>query len=187
MDKITKQTLNKKLTIPFVVALIGVAIIIAGMFLPHMTAVGDLAEYIEEYPDGVGIKEFEMTNSDLKNVPMIFMGRIAASAYSEEEGILFNVIVIVFAFFLALTALFIILKKPIAVMIFEVITCGVFAFLNFATKEDFFGADKYASGIGYYAIIAAFVIVFVGAIWMLVNKIAAKKEMKAIPAPATEV
>ena len=178
MDKVMKKSLNKRLKLPFVVVLIGVLILIAGMFLPHMTATGELAEYIEKYPDRIEIEEFDMTASDLKNIPMVLMGRIAASAYNEEEGILFNVIVIVFASLSALTALFVILKKPIAVMIFELITCGSFAVLNLATTADFFSADKYARGIGYYAIVLAFVIVFAGAIWMLVKKIAAKKELK---------
>ena len=179
MDKIAKKTLNEKLKLPFVVMLIGVLILIVGMFLPYMTAVGELAEYIEKYPDSIEIKEFDMTASDLKDIPMMSMGRIAASAYNEEEGILFNVIVIVFASLSALTALFAMLRKPIAVMIFELIAFGSFTVLNMATKADFLGADKYAWGIGYYAIIIAFAIVFASAIWMLVKKIAAKKEMKS--------
>lgn len=178
MDKNMKKSLNEKLKLPFVVVLIGVLILIVGMFLPYMTAVGELAEYIEKYPDNIEIEEFDMTASDLKDIPMMLMGRIAASAYNEEEGILFNIIVIVFASLSALTALLVILKKPIAVMIFELIAFGSFTILNMATKADFFGADKYAWGIGYYAIVIAFVIVFAGAIWMLVKKIAAKKELK---------
>ena len=179
MDKNMKKSLNEKLKLPFVVVLIGVLILIVGMFLPYMTAVGELAEYIKKYPDSIEIEEFDMTASDLKDIPMMSMGRIAASAYNEEEGILFNVIVIVFAYLSALTALFVILKKPIAVMIFELIAFGSFTVLNMATKADFFGADKYAWGVGYYAIVIAFAIVFAGAIWMLVKKIAAKKELKS--------
>lgn len=177
MDKLTKQSINKKL-LPFVVSLIGVLIIVIALFLPYMTAVGELAEYIEKYPDNIENEEFDMTASDLKDIPMMLMGKIATSAYSEEEGILFNVIVIVFVSLAALTALFVILKKPIAVMIFELIAFGSFTILNIATKADFFGADKYACGIGYYAIVIAFAIVFAGAIWMLIKKIAAKKELK---------
>ena len=178
MDKVMKKSLNKKLKLPFVVVLIGVLILIAGMFLPYMTAVGELAEYIEKHPDSIEIAEFDITAGDLKDVPMVLMGMIAASAYNTEEGILFSAIIIAFAFFAALTALFAILKKPIAVMVFDLITCGSFAVLNLATTADFFGADKYAWGIGYYAIAIAFAIVFVGSIWMLVKKIAAKKELK---------
>lgn len=178
MDKLTSQALNKKLLLPFIVSLIGVLILVIALFLPYMTAVGELAEYIEKYPDSIEIEEFDMTASDLKDIPMMSMGRLAASAYNEEEGIFFNVIVIVFASLSALTALFVILKKPIAVMVFELIAFGSFTVLNMATKADFFGADKYAWSIGYYAIVIAFAIVFAGAIWMLVKKIAVKKELK---------
>lgn len=181
MDNIMKKSLNEKLKIPFVVALIGILVLIVGMFLPYMTAVGKLAAYIEKYPDSVEIEEFDMTASDLKDIPMMYMGRIAASAYNEEEGILFHVIVIVFAFLSVLTALFVLLKKPIGVMIFGLITCGSFTVLNLATKADFFGADKYAWGIGYHVIRVALGVVFVTAIWMLIKKIIAKREYKAIP------
>lgn len=147
-----------------------------------MTADGKLAEYIEMYPDSVKIKEFDMTASDLKDIPMTLMGKVAGSAYNEEEeeeGILFNVIVIAFASLAVLTALFVILKKPIAVMIFELITCGSFAALNLATNADFIDSDKYAWGMGKYAIIIAFAIVFISAFWMLVKKIAVRRELKA--------
>ena len=179
MDKLAKKTLNKQLKLPAVVALIGVLILIVGMFLPYMTADGKLAEYIEKYPDSIEIKEFDMTASDLKDIPMTLMGKVAGSAYNEEEGILFNVIVIAFASLAVLTALFVILKKPIAVMIFELITCGSFAVLNLATNADFIDSDKYAWGMGKYAIIIAFAIVFISAFWMLVKKIAVRRELKA--------
>lgn len=55
MDKIAKKTLNEKLKLPFVVVLIGVLVLIVGIFLPYMTAVGDMAEYIEKNPDRVEI------------------------------------------------------------------------------------------------------------------------------------
>ena len=179
MDKTAKKTLNEKLKLPFIVALIGVLVLVIGMFLPYMTAVGGLAEYIEKYPDNIESEEFDMTASDLKDIPMISMGRIAASLYNEEEGIFFNVVVIVLASLSALTALFVLLKKPIAVVIFELIAFVYFTAINMATKADFFGADLYAWGVGYYAIIIAFAIVFTSAIWMLVKKIAVKKELKA--------
>ena len=178
MDKIAKKTLNEKLKLPFVVALIGVLILIVGMFLPYMTAVGDMAEYIEKNPDRVEIKELDLTASDLKDISVVSVRQLITGVYGQDDGVIANVIVMVFGG-LALTALFTILKKPIAVMIFDLFTCGTFAFLNFLMKEDFIDPDKYAWGIGYYAIVIAFAIVFAGAIWMLVKKIAAKKEMKA--------
>ena len=187
MDKVMKKSLNKKLKLPFIVILIGVLILIAGMFLPYMTAVGELAEYIEKHPDSIEIAEFDITAGDLKDVPMVLMGMIAASAYNTEEGILFSAIIIAFAFFAALTALFAALRKPIAVIIAELLSCGTFAFLDFGSNADFYGIDMYARGSGYYVIATGFVIVFAGAIWMLVKKIVTKKKLKAERAVQTEI
>ena len=178
MDKIAKQTLNEKMKLPFVVVLIGVLILIVGMFLPYMTAVGDMAEYIEKNPDRVEVKDLDLTASDLKDISVVSVSQLITGVYGEDDGVIAKVIVMVFGGFLVLTALFTILNKPIAVMIFDLFTCGTFAFLNFLMKEDFIDPDKYAWGIGYYAIVIAFAIVFAGAIWMLIKKIAAKKELK---------
>lgn len=181
MDKITKKTLNEKLKLPFIVALIGVLILVIGIFLPYITAVGEMGEYIEKYPDRIEIKDLELTASDLKDIPVISVSQIITGIYGEDDGAIADVIVMVFGGFLALTALFVILKKPIAIMIFDLLTFGSFSFLNFAMKEDFIDPDKYAWGIGYTTIQIAIAIVFVTAIWMLVKKIIAKRELNALP------
>lgn len=179
MDKTAKKTLNEKLKLPFIVALIGVLVLVVGMFLPYMTAVGEMGEYIEKNPDRIEIKDLELTASDLKDIPMISVSHIITGIYGEDDGTIANVIVMVFGGFLVLTALFVILKKPIAVIIFDLFTYGAFAFLNTSMKEDFIDPDKYAWGIGYYAITLAFIAVIAAAIWMLVKKIITRKEIKA--------
>ena len=181
MDKIAKKTLNKKLKFPFIVALIGVLILVVGMFLPYITAVGEMGEYIEKYPDRIEIEDLELTASDLKDIPVISVSQIISGIYGEDDGALANVIVFTFCGFVALTALFVIIKKPIAVMIFNLLAYGVFAFLSAYMKEDFIDPDKYAWGIGYTGIQIAIAVVFAAAIWMLVKKIIAKRELKAAP------
>ena len=192
MDKIVKKTLNEKLKLQFIVALIGVLVLVVGMFLPYITAVGDMGEYIEKHPDRIEIKDLELTASDLKDIPVISVSQIITGIYGEDDGALANVIVFTFCGFVALTALFVIIKKPIAVMIFDLLAYGVFAFLSAYMKEDFIDPDKYAWGIGYTVIQIAIALVFVAAIWMLVKKIIAKRELKALPVaepvvPATEM
>ena len=191
MDKIAKKTLNEKLKFPFVVSLIGVLILVVGMFLPYITAVGEMGEYIEKYPDRIEIEDLELTASDLKDIPVISVSQIITGIYGEDDGALANVIVFTFCGFVALTALFVIIKKPIAVMIFDLLAYGVFAFLSAYMKEDFIDPDKYAWGIGYTVIQAAIAVVFAAAIWMLVKKIITKRELKATAitepvAPAAE-
>ena len=178
MDKFTKKTLNKNLKLPFIVALIGVLVMIVGMFLPYMTAVGEMEEYIEKNPDRIEIEDFDLTAGDLKDIPIITVSKLITGAYGEDDGAIATVMVLTFGGFLSLTALFLILKKPIAMIIFDLLCGGTFVFLNSLMKEDFINPDKYAWGIGYYAIVISIVFVIAGAIWMLVNKIVAKKEQK---------
>ena len=155
-------------------------LMVVSLFLPYMTAVGDMAKYIEKNPDRVEIESLKLTASDLANVPIISVGNIITGVYGEDDGQIANIIVMVFGGCLALTALFTILKKPIAFMIFNLLTGGVFFFLNFLMKEDFTAADKYAWGVGYYITMIAAVVIFVGAIYLLVEKIKAKKQKKAM-------
>lgn len=189
MDKIAKKTLNEKLKLPFIVTLIGVLLLVVGIFLPYLNAVGEMGEYIEKYPDRIEIKDLELTASDLKDIPLISVSRIITGIYGEDDGTVANVIVMVFGGFLALTALFVILKKPIAVIIFDLLTYGVFAFLNTSMNEDFIDPDKYAWGIGYYIITLAIFVVIASSVWMLVKKVIAKRELKAMPVvdPIVEV
>lgn len=187
MDKLTRQTLNKKLTVPFVVALIGIFVIVVGMLLPYMTACGDLADYIKNNPDRVEVKSLNLTASDLADIPLISVSNIITGVYGEDDGTIANIIVLVFSGFLALTAMFTFLKKPIAIMLFTLLTGGTYAFLNFLMKEDFIAADKYGWGFGYYVVLIGIVAVLASAIWMLVKKIIAKKELKAAALAQSEI
>lgn len=176
MDKIAKKNLNKKLVLPFIVALIGVVVMIAAMFLPYMNAQGKLAEYIEL------LDSMEMEEENISPTPSIVsVSEIIATIYGEDDGKIAEIIVLVLGGCIALTALFVLFKKPIAIMIFDLLAYGVFAFLSAYMKEDFIDPDKYAWGIGYTVIQAAIAVVFVAAIWMLVKKIIAKRELKAMP------
>ncbi len=165
----TKRT-KSKLTLPAAVALAGALILIIALFLPYMTAVGDMAEYIEEHPNHIEIESPEMTAGDLKNIPVISVGTVITGAYGEDDGTIANAIILTICGFVALTILFTVLKKPIAVMIFDLLCFGVFFFLSFLMKDDFIDADKYAWGIGYYVVVTAAIIVFAVAAWMLVEK-----------------
>lgn len=167
-----------KIMLPFVTTLVGVLIMAIALFLPYMTAVGEMAEYIEKYPDRMEIASLELTAGDLENIPVVSVGNIITAVYGEDDGTIGNMIVMVFGGFLALAALFVVLKNPIAVMIFDLLAGGVFFFLNFLMKEDFIAADKYAWGLGYYTVIVAVVAIFAGAVWLLVTKVSLKREAK---------
>lgn len=171
---------KSKIRPPHIMVLISVLIIVIALFLPYMTATGDLTEYIEKHPDRVEIESLGLTASDLANIPIISVSNIITGVYGEDDGTIANVIVCVLGGFLALTTLFAILKKPIAIMVFDLLSLGVFFFLNFLMKEDFISPDKYAWGCGYYILLIASVVAFAGAIWLLATKIKIKRQTKKI-------
>ena len=143
-----------------------------------MTAVGKLDEYIEKHPDVILEDTLGLTTGEFAKVSVISIGNLVTSVYGQDNGTFTNAIILVFGGLLALTALFAIFKKPIAIMIFDLLAYGAFFVLNHLTKELFIAADKYARGIGYYTMLIAIVAIFVGAVWMLVNKIMIKRQAK---------
>ena len=163
-QKVQDKTAKNKL--PYLLPLIGVLLMLISLFLPYMTAVGELSDYIEEYPDRMEIESLELTAGDLKNIPVISVSKLITGVYGEDDGAIAKVIVLTFGGFMALSALFVILKKPVAAIVFDLLTCGVFFLLNTLMKDDFISANKYAWGIGWYILIIAAVVVFVGAAWM---------------------
>lgn len=169
---------NAKMKLPFVATLVSVLIMVIALFLPYMTAVGDMAEYIENNPDRIEIESLELTASDLKNVPVISTGNIVTGVYGEDEGKIANGIVLALGGALGIAALFTVFKKPIGVMIFDLLTGGIFFFLNTLMEDVFISEDRYAWGIGYYALMIAAFVTFGVAIWLLVTKIIIKRQIK---------
>ena len=64
----------------------------------------------------------------MKDISVVSVSKLITGVYGEDDGTIANIIVMVFGGFLALTALFVILKKPIAAVIFNLLTYGTFAF-----------------------------------------------------------
>ena len=168
-----KQVCTNKMG--YILALLGIVLLLAGVFLPYMTAVGEMAEYIDQNPERMELASENLTAGDLKNIPITRTGKLITGVYGEDDGLAATVILLVLGGLGALTALVAALKKPIGALIFDLLTIGTFVFLNDVMKEDFIGGDKYAWGVGFYAIIAALVIVMVGAVWMLAMNSAGKK------------
>lgn len=174
----SSKTKNKGLRIPFVTTLVGILIMIVALLLPYLSAVGYAAEYIEEHPNRIEVESLELTTNDFANVSVISIGKIITGIYGEDDGTVANVFVMVFCGCLVLTALFVFLKKPIVVIIFDLLSCGVFLFFSYLVKEVLIGDDKYAWGIGYYVIVIGAIALLAGAIWMLVTKINTKHQAK---------
>lgn len=169
MNNAAKKVLTEKSPLPRTLALVGVLLMLICVFLPYITAVGKMAEYIENNPDRIEIQSLNMTASDLADVSILSVSKLITGVYGEDDAAFANVIVWVFCGLFTLTALFVFLKKPVCVIIFDLLAFAVFAFLNFLMKDDFISPDKYAWGIGYYAIVIAHIAIVAGTVWTLIQ------------------
>lgn len=168
-------SLNNTLLIPWVVALIGILILTISIFLPYMTADGELSDYINTHSDVIAIEDSDVTLGDFQNVPFLSVSKLVKSIWGEGDAEITDIFLIVLGVFAILITLFVLFKKPILAMICDILTCGTFLFLN-ALLEDLIGNDKYLLGIGYYAILFALIVIFIGSILMLIFKIIQKKQ-----------
>ena len=183
MDK--KSIITNKILIPFVAALVGAIIMLATVFLPYATATEDYAEVLGSYPDEIVYEELDMTAKDIMNISMveyaIVYGNLSEQFWGDAaHGIMYVVLVALIGGFSLLAVLFAVLKKPIAVMIFDILAFGVFSLQNWDyTDRGVIPSSSYDWGAGYYIFYIAAVIVLVGAVWMLVTKIRTKRQLKA--------
>lgn len=174
-----------KLLIPFIVALIGSLMLIVTLFLPFASATEDYKEYLQEYSDEMYVEELNMTNGDAVNISLFEFGRIYAAAadwgMSESIAIACLVIISAFTLFTILTTLFSVLKKPIVAMIFNLLSFGVFWLIKWDFEDrGVIPSNSYDWGIAEFVCYIGFAVVMVGAILLLMAKINAKRQNKAL-------
>ena len=94
------DTLQKKnnLFIPFIVAVIGSALMLLTIFLPYTSATKEFAERIDSYPEAVAYSNTDIKASDVKNVSMVQYASMYSSNSKEilhqsSVGIIYVVIV----------------------------------------------------------------------------------------------
>ncbi len=170
------KTKNNKLLIAWGAALIGVLILIISIFLPYMTAVGEMADYLESFPDKLISDDYDALNKDFAKFPITSTSKIIEILWGENDAMIANIFLIVFGSFAVLTTLFILFKKPIITIFFDLLTCGTFLFMSELLTDHFIGANKFAWGIGFFLTLIAIAIIFISSILMLIFKIIQKKQ-----------
>ena len=71
MEINTQKTLNKRLLIPMLIALVGAILMTTAVFMPYSVAIGDRAAYIEKYPDEVVFDDISLTAKDMMSISMV--------------------------------------------------------------------------------------------------------------------
>lgn len=176
--------IKSKTSIPFIACVIGAVLMFITIFLPYATATAEQAERFKAYPDEIVYEELDMTAKDMVNISMVEYAKVY-SKLSEEfwgdslNGIIYVLMVALIGIFSLLSALFSLLKKPIAVMAFGLLAFGVFSLQCFDYKDrGVIPSSSYKWGAAYYIFYIALAVVIIGSAWMLASEIIKKKKQK---------
>ena len=167
---------------PFIIALCGAILLIAAFFLPYAASNGEYGEWLSDHADGIYAEEIGMTNRDAIGISPFEFLRIyiyGASNYwgdMQTISIICVVVIGLIAGFTLLCTLFAALRKPIPLIVFDILTFGTFLLMNFDFEDrGIIQNTNYSWGVAYYLYFIGAVVILVGAVWLLVAKIKVKK------------
>lgn len=159
--------MNKKsFTLPMLVALLGVLVMIVSVFLPYLTAT--------DAPNGASEWSESLYGEDITSFSMFsFASFCEQIPYFSGMGIVMYVLLGVLGLFVLMALLFVLLKKPIPVTVFAVLSVGMFFLYSAMFNTE---SNVYSWGIGYYTYLIAAAVAVAGSIWLKVAKVKANKQ-----------
>lgn len=167
----------------FLIMVIASSIILAAFFLPYASATEKNRASLKAYADEPYIQEIGMNNEDAINISLFEYIKIYSFTASSEQtkniSIVCLVLIALCIVFSLLTTVFSILKKPAAVIVFDLISLFLFFLLAWDFNDRGALPNKgYDLGLSYYIFYICTAIILVCAIWLLVKKIQEKKQNK---------
>lgn len=167
---------------PFIIALCGAILLSAAFFLPYATSNSEYGEWLSNHADSMYAEAIGMTNRDAMGISPFEFLRIyiyGASNYlgdMQTISIICVVVIGLIAVFTLLCTLFAALRKPIPLIIFDILTFGAFLLMNFDFEDrGIVQNSNYSWGAAYYLYFIGVVVTLIGAVWLLVTKIKVKK------------
>lgn len=172
---------KKRMKVSFVVTLIATILMAATVFLPFASANDDYRERLQKYGDEYYVEEIGMTNEDATDISLVEFIRMYAEAANQgmQKDICIACIVIISIFtgFALLSIVFAGFKKPIAVIIFDILAILAFRITQWDFEDrGVIPSSSYEWGCVSYLAYILGVLVLAGAVWMIIDK----KKMKKI-------
>ena len=166
------------------ITIIGAILLLLMLLLPYASATEDYEERLMKYADEMYVEEIGMTNADAVDISLLEFGRMYAEAVRQglhkEMSIACIAIISIFTGCAVLTLLMTLIKKPIGIIIFDLMTMGAFWIICFDFEDrGVIPSSSFNWGIVYYLIYGIGVIIFAGAVWLFIEKRKAKKLAKA--------
>lgn len=160
-------------------AILGAVLLIITVFIPFASAKDEYRDSLMDYPDYEYSEEANMANKDAVDISLAEFVKIDSAAVemgvSEETAIANMVVIIAFCAFAVLTLLFSLLRKPIAILVFDIISFAVMQVVKFDFEDrGVIPSNSYDWGIAPVICYIGIVIVAVGAVFLLIVKIKKK-------------
>lgn len=161
-------------------AILGAILLIITIFIPFASANDEYKEYLMSHSDSVYSEEANMTNKNAVNISLAEFIKIDSAivemGVSKEILIANMVVIFAFCFFAVLTLLFSLLRKPIAIFIFDIISFAAIRVVKFDFEDrGIIPSNSYDWGIALVICYIGIVIVAVSAVILLIAKIKNKK------------
>ena len=175
---------TKWMRYPVLITIIGAILLLLMLLLPYASATEDYEERLMKYADEMYVEEIGMTNADAVDISLLEFGRMYAEAVRQglhkEMSIACIAIISIFTGCAVLTLLMTLIKKPIGIIIFDLLTMGAFWIICFDFEDrGVIPSSSFDWGIVYYLVYGIGVIIFAGAVWLFIEKRKAKKLAKA--------
>ena len=173
------QQQTRKRSIPAIVGIVCAALMVAALFLPYATATSDGAAYLRNHSSQSVMQGFDLTADQMTNMSLVDFARaylaLAEHGYQQLSGIYMGLVVAMAAAAL-LMALCFAKRRPIGVLVFDVLVFGVFSLQNadYASRGVVPSAN-YDWGVAYYLVFVVLAVAALAAVWLLVEKKRAKK------------
>lgn len=173
--------------VPFIVTIIFSVLLGVTFFLPLASANDEYSELIRGHSTETAIAECDYSYGDLANISMFKFANIyrvgsssnEVGSYGKAESMICFVIIIAVALFTILTFLFSLLKKPILLIIFDLLALGAFSLLMWDMGDrNLLPSSQYNFGIAHILYYICFTALLAGGIWLLVGKIYDKRNGK---------
>ncbi len=160
--------MNKKITTSTIIILAGILIMWIAFFCPYLSATDGAKKLLDSY----GLKQTNLSIIDMAYSSSQLINY--ASSGSLLKYLPFSGIILLGIFSL-LNVIFSVVKKPVAVIVFDILSLVIFLITDLNIRGNMaFSKTYYSHSFAYYIFYLSALIVFVGAIGLLKEKRKAK-------------
>ncbi len=166
----------KTQTLSRLVGVICAVVTVACLFLPLFVGTEDYLDYLDYYPEDYVDERTGINVHETASVSPVDYGRLYGRIFDGAEAAVYIGLTAFLAGAAVLTLLFAALNKPVAMMIFDILTFTAMRIMVYDLDgRGVCPGAHWQWGISFYLLHIFTVLALAAAIWMLVTKIRSKR------------